>query len=65
MIDFLRSNNFKYNVMKNYTTAENLAKFFMDELLPIVKEFKNVTCFKVRVNETEDVFAETEINIER
>ena len=63
MIDFLKTNDFKYTVMLKYTTAENLAKYFMEELLPKVKEYMNVTCFKIRVHETDDVFAEVEIAI--
>lgn len=63
MLEFLKTNCFKYNILNEYTTAENIAKFFLDELSIKFKEFKNLDILKVRIFETEDVFAELSCNL--
>jgi len=64
MIDFLKSNNFKYNILETYTTAENIANYLADIISTEIKEkHKNVHKIKIRLYETENVYAEIEKNI--
>ena len=63
MLDFLKTNNFKYYLLPEYTTAENITKFFLKQLIPQFQKYKNLTTVKVRVYETEDVFAEVSANL--
>jgi 6-pyruvoyltetrahydropterin/6-carboxytetrahydropterin synthase len=58
MIGFLKENNFKYKIMKEPSTAENICSFILSEIYDIFKERKNLTTLIVRIYETEDVFAE-------
>lgn len=58
MIDFLKKQNFKYNVLDTYTSAENLAKFFLNQIYDRLKGHDNLDKLYVRLQETEDVYAE-------
>jgi 6-pyruvoyl-tetrahydropterin synthase len=60
MLDFLTKNNFKHYVIKENTTAENLAEFFINELTPQFKNYANIVNLMIRVYETEDAYAEAE-----
>ena len=63
MLDFLKEQNFKYYLIPSTTTAENLAKYILETVKPEFKKFDNLKTIKIRVNETEDVFAEFETNL--
>lgn len=63
LLDFVRKNNFKHFVIKNYTTAENLAQFFLDSLAPDFRNHPNIEILKVRLYETNDAFAEAEMRL--
>lgn len=61
MIEFLKANNFKYNIFEQHTTAENIAYFLADELSNRIKDkYKNIHKVKIRLYETENVYAEIE-----
>ncbi len=63
MINFLNENGFKMHIMPNYSTAENMVSYFLDLFTPEFKKFENIKAIKVKVLETEDVYAERAINI--
>lgn len=58
MLDFLKANDFKYYVIPPATTAENMARYLLDYLLPYFQKFSNLTTLRIRFQETEDVYAE-------
>lgn len=58
MIDFLKENNFKYYVMDDFTTCENMCSLFISEFEPLFKKFNNIKELGVRVYETLDAYAE-------
>lgn len=58
VIDFLKANGFKLTIMPNYTTAENITEFILNEVAPEFKRFPNATELTIRVYETEDAYAE-------
>ena len=58
MIDFLQKAGFKYNIIENYTTAENLAIYAVQEIAPGFRNLKNLSRLKIRIYETDDVYAE-------
>jgi 6-pyruvoyltetrahydropterin/6-carboxytetrahydropterin synthase len=63
MLDFITKNNFKHFVIKNYTTSENLADFFLHTLAEDFRKFPNIEILKVRLYETSDAFAEAEMKL--
>ncbi len=60
MIDFLKENGFRYNVMEGYSTAENIAEMILDEIFPEYGKFSRLKKIGIRLYETEDAFAEIE-----
>ncbi len=59
MLNFLKQNNFKFYLTDKSTTAENLVEHFFELLQNQIKEkFSNVKNMKLRLFETEDVYAE-------
>ena len=58
MIDFLKENNFKYFVMNEFTTCENMCDMFLKEFEPQFREFNNIKEIGIRVYETVDAYAE-------
>ncbi|TAL69064.1 MAG: 6-carboxytetrahydropterin synthase QueD [Bacteroidetes bacterium] len=60
MLEFLTKHNFKHYVIKENTTAENLADFFISKLSPQFKNYSNINHIIIRVYETEDAYAESE-----
>jgi len=58
LIEFLKKMNFKILIIPYYSTAENLAKYIIFELIPHFETFVNIERIKVRVYETDDVYAE-------
>lgn len=60
MLEFFNRNNLKYTVINCYSTAENLANYFLDELCPKFAIYKNINKITVKICETEDVYAEIE-----
>jgi 6-pyruvoyltetrahydropterin/6-carboxytetrahydropterin synthase len=63
MLDFLKQNDFKHYVVNCTTTAENIAKYILDEIKISFIKFSNIDTLKVRFHETYDVFAELEIKL--
>lgn len=63
MLGFLKEEGFKYNVMKKHTTAENILELFFGELEPKFQLYKNVEKLKIRIYETDDVYAERELEL--
>ncbi len=63
MINFLNENGFKLHIMPTVTTAENMVSYFLDIFAPEFKKFDNILSLKVRVLETEDVYAERTIKL--
>lgn len=63
MIGFLRENGFKYYIIPNFTTSENLTDFFLDKLRDSFSNYANIRKITVRVYETIDAFAEKEMII--
>ena len=58
MIEFLKAEGMKYNLMSGHSTAENIAIMLLNEMVPEFKKHENVKILRVRVNETPDTFAE-------
>lgn len=58
MIDFLTMNGFKLVIMNDYTTAENITKYILDDIITEFAKYDNIYEVKIRVYETEDSFAE-------
>ena len=64
MIDFLKANNFRYNILETFTTAENIANFLADKISDEIKvKHTNIHKIKIRLYETENVYAEIKKNI--
>lgn len=63
MINFLKENNFRYVVMDDFTTAENLCTYFMKKYKNEFKKFSNIDTLTIKVFETFDVFAEQTLKI--
>jgi 6-pyruvoyltetrahydropterin/6-carboxytetrahydropterin synthase len=60
MNEFLEANNFKFQILPCFTTAENIALHLLNILIPEFKRYNNLSRIAVRLYETEDVFAEVE-----
>lgn len=58
IIDFLSSHNFKLYIIDDFTTSENMAKYFASLLAPEFAKYSNIDDLIVRVYETEDTYAE-------
>lgn len=58
MLDFLRANEFKHFVIPLPTTAENIANYLLDYLMPHFRKFSNLKQLMIRFQETQDVYAE-------
>jgi 6-pyruvoyltetrahydropterin/6-carboxytetrahydropterin synthase len=63
MLEFLNRMDFKYVVIKEFTTAENVALYLLNELAPEFREMPNIRKMRLRLYETNDAFAETELVI--
>jgi 6-pyruvoyltetrahydropterin/6-carboxytetrahydropterin synthase len=63
VLDFLESNGMKHKKLDFYSTAENLTTFMIDQLLPKLAEHKNLTSLTLRLNETEDVYSERQVDL--
>lgn len=61
MIEFLKKQGLKYNVMDKYTTAENISDWMIAELADKFRAFGNISHLAIRLYETEDTYAEREI----
>lgn len=60
LLDFIKANNFKCVVMDNYSTAENIALFLLEDLADKLRQYKNIEKLRVRLFETSEVYAELE-----
>jgi 6-pyruvoyltetrahydropterin/6-carboxytetrahydropterin synthase len=63
MLNFFKENVLKVQIVPFYTTAENLAHFFLQEIRALLKDQKNITKITVRLQETERTFAETSVEL--
>jgi 6-pyruvoyltetrahydropterin/6-carboxytetrahydropterin synthase len=63
MIDFLESNEMKHKIIDYFSTAENLTTFMIDQIVPKLKEHKNISTLTLRLNETEDVYSERRVEL--
>ncbi len=62
-IDFLREHSFRYVVVPNTTTSENLAYWIANQIANGFRKFTNIEKLSVRFYETMDSFAEVEISL--
>ncbi len=60
MLDFLASNNFRHFVIDNFTTCENISKFFSEHFQQEFRKFPNIKKLGIKVYETVDAYAEIE-----
>ena len=59
MINFLKSNNFKHFIIQKTTTAEHIVEYIYNIVSENIKDqFSNIKNLKLRLYETEDVYAE-------
>jgi len=63
MVDFLKENDFKYFIIPEFSTAENIAEYILRELIKVFKAYRNVTELTIRVHETEHSYAEAKSRI--
>ncbi len=63
MIDFLESNEMKHKIIDYFSTAENLTTLMIDQIVPKLKEHKNISSLTLRLNETEDVYSERRVEL--
>lgn len=61
MLDFLKSNGFRHFVLDDYTTCENISQYFAEYFRREFSKFPNIKKIGIRVFETLDTYAETEI----
>ncbi|MDQ1266359.1 MAG: 6-pyruvoyltetrahydropterin/6-carboxytetrahydropterin synthase [Bacteroidota bacterium] len=64
MLNFLSSYNFKYLVIPETSTAENIAHFIVTEVLSELQKFQNLKWLEIRLYETLDAFAEVRVKIQ-
>lgn len=60
MLDFLREHGMKYFELDCPSTAENIAHFFLKEMMPLFVQYTHCDRLRIRLQETEDVYAEVE-----
>ena len=60
MINFLTENGFKMHIMPKTSTAEHIAEYLIELTIDEFSKYKNIDTLKMRIYETEDVFAEIE-----
>lgn len=63
MINFLKENDFRYIIMDNYSTAENIVHYILNELKPQFQKLRNLKTLKIRLQESAEVFAEHSIEL--
>ena len=63
MISFLKENDFRYLIMDDYSTAENIVNYILNELKSEFQKLKNLKTLKIRLQESAEVFAEQEIDL--
>lgn len=63
MLPFLKEHGFKYFVIDDYTTAENMVTFFLNEFGTKFKQYENIHSLMVQVYETFDVYAERKVSL--
>jgi 6-pyruvoyltetrahydropterin/6-carboxytetrahydropterin synthase len=63
MLDFLKANGFKYYVIENTTTSENMARHLLEAALPELHRHTNLEKVTIRFWETLDSFAQVEMNL--
>ncbi len=64
VIEFLEKNGFKKKIFDKYTTAENIAEWFANELKTrLAKECPRAEKLTVRIRETAGVYAEVSLKL--
>lgn len=63
MIKFLKENDFRYVVIDDFTTAENIVHYILGELKKEFSKYNNLDTLKIRLQESAEVFAENEIRL--
>ncbi len=63
MIDFLKNNGFKYNILPYLTSSENFVTYFLDLAIPHFSQFTNIYKISMKVYETIDAYAERTVEI--
>ena len=63
VIDFMKENNFRHNVIDFTSTSEHLAIHFANLFKAGFAYYPNIQILRVRIYETYDAFAEYEINL--
>lgn len=63
LFDFLKSNQLKHVVFKNYSTAENISQYFCHVLKNMFSVYKNLKKIRVSVKETVTSSATSELVI--
>lgn len=58
MLEFLKANGFKYEVLPYTSTSENIVKYLAEKAIPEFKRLGIVSKIYIRLFETDDVFAE-------
>ncbi len=63
MLKFLKENKFKYTVISDVTTVENICAMIINELSPHFKKYKNISSINARLYETATSYAEVSLNL--
>ncbi len=63
MINFLRENGFKFHIMPNYTTSENIVNYFLELAGKHFSQFGNIRNLSIKIYETEDAYAERTVSL--
>lgn len=65
MIEFLNTNGLKHKIIPYFTTAENIVSYLMNEIYPVFANYGNLHSITMRVYETDDVFAEINMKLNK
>lgn len=63
MLDFFAANPLKHVIVPFYTTAENLAQWFLENIAELLKAYPNIASLTVRLHETERTYAERSMQV--
>lgn len=62
-IEFLKNNDYKYEITNYLTTSENLVSYFLDIASNEFSKFENLYSITIRVYETADAYAQRTIKL--
>lgn len=63
VINFIKNNGFKHEIIPYYSTSENIINYIAEKAIPKFKELANVLALTVRLHETPDAYAEITIDL--